>query len=135
MAKTKYVNVDIYKTGVRVFVGSHKEFIRYLKKEGEKKNYDDYKELAEVAENRDETGAASFYWHRLSRTLMLEVPSISYNPERMGEVAHEVAHAVFYILDECHVYIGRDDPSKEAFTYTLELIIRGIYTKSGYEVV
>ena len=60
MAKIKYVNVDIYKTGVTIFVGTHSEFIKYLKDMASK--YGEYKDIVSLAENRDNASAASFYW-------------------------------------------------------------------------
>lgn len=133
MAKIKYVNVDIYKTGVTIFVGTHKEFIKYVKDMASK--YDDYKDLVSLAEDRDTTSAASFYYHTKSRTLIVEVTSLKFNYDALGKVIHELDHAAFYILDECRVYYGPDDDSKEAHTYLLELLVRGAFNKEGYEVV
>ena len=131
MAKIKYVDVDIYKTGVTIFVGTHSEFIKYLKDMASK--YDYYKEIVPLAEDRE--AAASFYWNAKSRTLIVEVTSLKFNYRTLGEVIHELDHAAFYILDECGVYYGPEDDSKEAHTYLLELLIRGTFNKEGYEVV
>ena len=133
MAKTKYINVDIYKTGVTIFVGNHSEFIKYLKSMASK--YDYYKEIVPLAEDRDTTSTASFYWDAESRTLIVEVTSLKFNCRTLGEVIHELDHAAFYILDECGVYYGPEDDSKEAHTYLLELLVRGTFNKEGYEVV
>lgn len=133
MAKIKYVDVDIYKTGVTIFVGTHNEFIKYLKDMASK--YDDYKEIVPLAEDRDNTSAASFYWNAKSRTLIVEVTSLKFNYSKLGEVVHELDHAAFYILDECGVYYGPEDASKEAHTYLLELLVKGTFNKEGYEVV
>ena len=131
MAKIKYVNVDIYKTGVTIFVGTHSEFIKYLKDMASKYNY--YKKIVPLAEDRE--SAASFYWDAESRTLIVEVTSLKFNYSKLGEVVHELDHAAFYILDECGVYYGPEDDSKEAHTYLLELLVRGTFNKEGYEVV
>ena len=131
MAKIKYVNVDIYKTGVTIFVGTHNEFIKYLKDMASK--YDYYKEIVPLAEDRE--SAASFYWDAESRTLIVEVTSLKFNYSKLGEVVHELDHAAFYILDECGVYYGPEDNSKEAHTYLLELLVKGTFNKEGYEVV
>lgn len=133
MAKIKYVDVDIYKTGVTIFAGTHNEFIKYLKDTASKKDY--YKEIVPLAEDRDNTSAASFYWDAKSRTLIVEVTSLKFNYNTLGEVIHELDHAAFYILDECGVYYGPEDDSKEAHTYLLELLVRGTFNKEGYEVV
>lgn len=133
MAKTKYINVDVYKTGVRIFVGTHKEFIKYVKDMASK--YDYYKEIVPLAEDRDNTSVASFYWDAKSRTLIVEVTSLKFNYSKLGEVVHELDHAAFYILDECGVYYGPEDGSKEAHTYLLELLVEGTFNKEGYEVV
>ena len=133
MAKIKYVNVDIYKTGVTIFVGTHNEFIKYLKDMASKKDY--YKEIVPLAEDRDNTSVASFYWDAKSRTLIVEVTSLKFNYRTLGEVVHELDHAAFYILDECGVYYGPEDGSKEAHTYLLELLVKGTFNKEGYEVV
>ena len=131
MAKIKYVNVDIYKTGVTIFVGTHKEFIKYTKNMASK--YDEYKDIVSLAEDRE--SAASFYWDAKSRTLIVEVTSLKFNYSKLGEVVHELDHAAFYILDECGVYYGPEDGSKEAHTYLLELLVKGTFNKEGYEVV
>ena len=131
MAKIKYVNVDIYKTGVTIFVGTHKEFIKYTKNMASK--YDEYKDIVSLAEDRE--SAASFYWDAKSRTLIVEVTSLEFNYSKLGEVVHELDHAAFYILDECGVYYGPEDDSKEAHTYLLELLVGGTLNKEGYEVV
>ena len=131
MAKIKYVDVDIYKTGVTIFVGTHKEFIKYTNDMASK--YDYYKEIVSLAEDRE--SAASFYWDAESRTLIVEVTSLKFNYRTLGEVVHELDHAAFYILDECGVYYGPEDGSKEAHTYLLELLVRGTFNKEGYEVV
>lgn len=131
MAKIKYVNVDIYKTGVTIFVGTHKEFIKYTKNMASK--YDYYKDIVSLAEDRE--SAASFYWDAESRTLIVEVTSLKFNYSKLGEVVHELDHAAFYILDECGVYYGPEDGSKEAHTYLLELLVKGTFNKEGYEVV
>ena len=133
MAKIKYVDVDIYKTGVTIFVGTHNEFIKYLKDMASKKDY--YKEIVPLAEDRDNTSVASFYWDAESRTLIVEVTSLKFNYSKLGEVVHELDHAAFYILDECGVYYGPEDGSKEAHTYLLELLVEGTFNKEGYEVV
>ena len=131
MAKIKYVDVDIYKTGVTIFVGTHKEFIKYTKNMASK--YDEYKDIVSLAEDRE--SAASFYWDAESRTLIVEVTSLKFNYSKLGEVVHELDHAAFYILDECGVYYGPEDGSKEAHTYLLELLVKGTFNKEGYEVV
>ena len=133
MAKIKYVDVDIYKTGVTIFVGTHKEFIKYTNDMASK--YDYYKEIVPLAEDRDNTSVASFYWDAESRTLIVEVTSLKFNYSKLGEVVHELDHAAFYILDECGVYYGPEDGSKEAHTYLLELLVEGTFNKEGYEVV
>lgn len=133
MAKIKWVDVDIYKTGVTIFVGTHNEFIKYLKDMASKKDY--YKGIVPLAEDRDNTSAASFYWDAKSRTLIVEVTSLKFNYSKLGEVVHELDHAAFYILDECGVYYGPEDGSKEAHTYLLELLVEGTFNKEGYEVV
>lgn len=133
MAKIKYVNVDIYKTGVTIFVGTHNEFIKYLKDMASK--YDNYKDIVPLAEDRDNISVASFYWDAKSRTLIVEVTSLKFNYSKLGEVVHELDHAAFYILDECGVYYGPEDDSKEAHTYLLELLVKGTFNKEGYEVV
>lgn len=133
MAKIKYVNVDIYKTGVTIFVGTHNEFTKYIKNMASK--YDEYKELVLLTENKATTSVASFYWNAKSRTLIVEVTSLKFNYNALGEVIHELDHAAFYILDECGVYYGPEDGSKEAHTYLLELLVRGTFNKEGYEVV
>ena len=133
MAKIKYVDVDIYKTGVTIFVGTHNEFIKYLKDMASKKDY--YKEIVPLAEDRDNTSVASFYWDAESRTIIVEVTSLKFNYSKLGEVVHELDHAAFYILDECGVYYGPEDGSKEAHTYLLELLVEGTFNKEGYEVV
>ena len=131
MAKIKYVNVDIYKTGVIIFVGTHSEFIKYLKDMASK--YDYYKEIVPLAEDRE--SAASIYGNAKSRTLIVEVTSLKFNYRTLGEVIHELDHAAFYILDECRVYYGPEDGAKEVHTYLLELLVRGTFNKEGYEVV
>ena len=133
MAKIKYVNVDIYKTGVTIFVGTHNEFIKYLKDMASK--YDDYKDIVSLAENGDNASVASFYWNAKSRILIVEVTSLKFNYSKLGEVVHELDHAAFYIVDECGVYYGPEDDSKEAHTYLLELLVKGTFNKEGYEVV
>ena len=133
MAKIKYVDVDIYKTGVTIFVGTHSEFIKYLKDMASK--YDYYKEIVPLAEDRDNTSVASFYWDAESRTLIVEVTSLKFNYNTLGEVVHELDHAAFYILDECGVYYGTENGTKEVHTYLLELLVRGTFNKEGYEVV
>lgn len=131
MAKIKWIDVDIYKTGVTIFVGTHKEFIKYTKNMASK--YDEYKDIVSLAEDRE--SAASFYWNAKSRTLIVEVTSLKFNYSKLSEVVHELDHAAFYILDECGVYYGPEDYSKEAHTYLLELLVKGTFNKEGYEVV
>lgn len=131
MAKIKWIDVDIYKTGVTIFVGTHKEFIKYTKNMASK--YDEYKDIVSLAEDRE--SAASFYWDAKSRTLIVEVTSLKFNYRTLGEVIHELDHAAFYILDECGIYYGPEDDGKEVHTYLLELLIRGTFNKEGYEVV
>ena len=134
MAKIKYVDVDIYKTGVTIFVGTHSEFIKYLKDMASK--YDYYKEIVPLAEDsRYNTSVAIFYWNAKSRTLIVEVTSLKFNYRTLGEVIHELDHAAFYILDECGVYYGPENGTKEVHTYLLELLVRGTFNKEGYEVV
>ena len=134
MAKIKYVDVDIYKTGVTIFVGTHSEFIKYLKDMASK--YDECKEIVPLAEDsRYNTSVASFYRDAESRTLIVEVTSLKFNYRTLGEVIHELDHAAFYILDECGVYYGPEDDGKEVHTYLLELLVRGTFNKEGYEVV
>lgn len=130
MAKTKRIEIDIYKTGLQVFVGTIDEFREWAK---EFYKHNDFKGLLEKI-NEPNSGQASFFYNNSTRSMVIRVPSLGTTPQSIGIVAHEMAHACIWLLNDVGVPVIEQE-TDECFTYLLEYLMREFYKKDGYEVV
>ena len=128
MAKQKYINCDIYKRGVSVFIGSYKEMLAWAKKEFTNPIYKDFLESMEEAREGDADS------HYDQGSCIVRIKSFPKTPEEISLLDHELLHATFYILDYSGVTFIHGDPN-EAYTYLKEYLMCQALTPEGYEEV
>ena len=130
MARVKYISCDIYKRGVHVFIGTHKQMMKYAKKEWVEEEYKDFLETL----SRETDGYATTYYGDGECLVLL--PKLPNNPVDISVAAHELLHAADYILWYSGVYrYGKNEISNEAYTYLLEHLMRNVLEKEGYETI
>lgn len=130
MAKVKWIDVDIYKCQLAVFIGGHEEFKKWVKKEYTDPSEEGFVEL--VMESTDEA-QASLWWNG-DRSCIIELPYWPRKPKELGWANHELLHSTFHILDGARVEYHKGE-SNESFTYLLEYLTKNLYDKEGYETV
>ena len=62
MAKYKNIHIDIYKRDITVFIGSHSEFIEWIKNNEPSEKWEN---LMQLIINSDDSAEASFWFCRL----------------------------------------------------------------------
>lgn len=138
--KYKYIHCDPYKRGVSVFIGDCESLKKWARKFY---NEPDEKDLIEELEsycNEDRYTnkgvAASTYSSGASGHQLVHLPTFSfkYNPSEISNLAHELLHATFGILDYVGVeykYGGANEP----YTYLYEYVLKEALTEKGYKNV
>lgn len=133
MAKHQYIPCDIYKRGIGIFVGTLKEFQEWVAKEFTDETD---RPFVNMVMNTDESGAgeASFYYNNLDGQGIILISKMPTTPKERGNLAHELLHATFHVLNFCHIeYDPRSN--NEAFTYLNEWLTRCAYEKDFYKEV
>lgn len=130
MARVKKIDIGIYKTWITVFVGSHKEFAKWLRKD--KKDMV-RKALADYVESTagEHGGFGDFYSCDACRPSFVRVDTLKMNAEDISAMAHEMAHATFYIMRD--VEIGVNSESEEAFAYLQGYLLEEALKKDGWK--
>lgn len=130
MAKVKYIRCDIYKRGVHIFIGTHKQMLKYAKKEWVEREYSDFiKELSIKTE-----GYATTYFGNGECLVLL--PKFPNTPREIAVAGHELLHATDFILWYSGVKrYDNEDISNEAYSYLLEHLLRETLEEDGYEQV
>lgn len=128
--KVKWIDVDIYKTNIAVFIGTHENFKRWIKKEY---TNPDERGLVEIVEESDDSPQASLWWCG-DRHCIIELPVFPKKPEEISWANHELMHAVFHILDGSNVEYYKHE-SNEPFTYLMEFLSKHLFNKEGYSNV
>lgn len=131
MAKVKKIDIGIYKTWITVFVGSRKEFSDWLRKD--KKNIV-YKTLADfVIDGNEQSGFGDFYSSDEYRPTFVRLDSFKMNADDISAMAHEMAHATFYIMRDVDIDVCSE--SEEAFTYLQGYLVMEALKKDGWKEV
>lgn len=132
MAKYKYIPIDIYKRGIYVFIGNHKEFKRWVTE-----YFDDdpkYKGLIEYVQDLERDNAlASFWYNSKTGDGIIEIPKMPRTPSEIAYCTHECLHAAFHVLD----YIGveyESNGNNESFTYMLEHLVKNLLDINDYHI-
>lgn len=133
MAKYTYIPVDIYKRGITVFIGSHKEFkcwvSEYYKDDVEYQGLIDY-----VHTREDYNITASFWYNGSTGDGIIELPKFPKSAKEIAVAAHEVLHAVFHILDYCGISYSKESGG-ESHTYLLEYVLSNLLNIDNYKIV
>lgn len=133
MAKYKIIPLDLFKRSIIVFIGSHKEFKRWIPYYfGDDKEYDSLIELVE--ENNYNDVQASFWYNGTTGEGIIELPKMPRTPKEIAYTAHEALHATFHTLDYCGIEYIKNG-SNETFTYLLELIISNLLEIENYKII
>lgn len=133
MAKYTYIPVDIYKRGITVFIGSHKEFKSWVR--DYYKNDEDYQNLIDYVCNNDTYNTLGVFWYNGSTgDGIIELPRFPKSAKEIAVAAHEVLHAVFHILDYCGVNYSKESGG-ESHTYLLEYMLSNLLNIDNYKIV
>lgn len=130
MAKWKYIRNDTYRRGITIFIGSAKEFIKFL----ESSSYKNDKELMENIKEHENTNAlATCYNDHTDGQCIIRVSNCPITPTQIACLGHELLHATFFILQYCGIKYS--DEGEEAFTYLYEFFLTKALTEKGYKNV
>ena len=132
-AKVKYIPIDIYKRYIYIFIGSLDEFKLWVKNTY---IYDEEKEFVKMVLGltQDSIGEESFSWDSVGGTGAVLIPKMPKTTKEIAALIHELMHAVFCVLDFCHVDYTPNG-SNEAFTYLMEHLTRSALEEEGYNEV
>ena len=124
MMTSKFLRIDcdVYKRGIVVFVGRLSDMQAWVV---ENYPYDDEKEFVEMVVNLKDTGivAASFSFNNVNGEGIVFLRKFPKSPKEVAELAHELLHATFHVMNFCRVEYTYDG-SNEAFTYLFEHLMR-----------
>ena len=127
MAKYKYIRADIYKRGITVFIGSRKELTQFVKIA-----FKDLPELVNaVAKSEDSTALGTTFLEEFGQSLIW-LPKLPKTPDGIANLAHEILHATFALLDYIGVEYVPDSPN-EAYTYLSEFFLYRALLIKGYK--
>lgn len=130
MASVKYINCEIYKRGVYVFIGTPLELIDWCKSYFNEDKDD--KEFCDGLETCS-YGAADFHFG--AGYGVVRIPKFPRTPIKIGELCHELLHATDWLLWYSGIEYSKDNPVSEAHTYLLEHLVRNALDNSNYEKV
>lgn len=116
--ETKKFPIDLYRHGVRVVIGTIDEAVAALKKDGLKNDIDDVREIAELS------SGLAFELATGDVAIWLREPPK--DKDSMATLAHEVFHAVSFILRG--VGIEHTSDTEEAYAYAYDYLFRNIYS-------
>ena len=136
----KYIHCDPYKRGVSIFIGDCESLKKWAKKFYNRPDERDLLEQLDVYCNEtryiNKDVAASTYGSDICGHQIVHIPSFDfkYDPSQLSNVAHEILHAVFSILD----YVGveyRYNGTNEPYTYLFEYVFKEALIEKGYKRV
>lgn len=133
MAKYKVIPIEMFKRSLIVFIGSHKEFQKWVPYYfGEDEEYDS---LVELVEETNNDGVQAAYWYnKYSGEGIIEIPKMPRTPREIACAVHEALHGTFHTLDYCGVEYIKNG-SNETFTYLHELIVYNILEIENYKII
>lgn len=130
MAKFKFIEVGIYKRGIHVFIGNHRDFKRWVAEYFA--DDDEYQGLIDYVQEVDKNDAlASFWYNGNTGDGIIEIPKFPRTPKEIAYCAHECLHATFHMLDYVGIEYDKDD-SGEAHTYLLEYLLKNLLEIDNY---
>lgn len=131
MAKYKNIHIDIYKRDITVFIGSHSEFMEWIKNNEPSEKWEN---LIQLIINSDDSAEASFWRNTFNGNGIIELQSHPKSSSEIATAAHECLHAVMHILSFVGVsYIEGD--SNEPYTYLLEYLLENILDYNDYKLI
>jgi hypothetical protein len=118
------IRIDVYQRSVLVCINEpNHEVKRILEESGyEEELADDVSEYQKKG-----LGMGAYSWIFDDRSCFMRFWPKEINPEFHDQVAHEIAHCAFAILDYIGVELG--SKSEEAYTYLIGYITREFYTQ------
>lgn len=120
------IRIGVYQRSILVCINEPDHEVKRILVESD---YDD--ELADdVAEYQHKiagTKAGAYSWIFDDRSCFMRFWPKEINPEFHDQVAHEIAHCAFAILDYVGIKLG--SKSEEAYTYLIGYITREFYEK------
>lgn len=132
MAKVKYIMCDPYKRGIHVFIGSLEELKKWVVKEYDAPNEENFRNFVLETKSMSKAMAQFFYCYRNGIGIVL-ISKFPKTPEEIASVSHELLHATFLILNYCFVDYNEESCGNEAFTYLHEHLLRNALEKEGYD--
>lgn len=131
MAIYKFIDCDIYKRYISVFIGSRNDFKKWVEDTyGNDKEYQDLVEL--VSQSPKRTELASFWYNNKTGDGIIELPKFPTTPKDIAAIAHECFHAACQILDYCHIDYYPEG-NNESFAYLIEHLVFNVLHKNDYK--
>ena len=131
MAKYKQIYIDIYKRNVFIFIGTHRDFKRWVEDEfKDDEDYDNFINYVITQESKNPDG--TFWYNPGIGEGIIELRKFPKAPTEIAVAAHECLHAVFHMLDFCGVEYNINS-SGESHTYMLEFILRELLNLKDYK--
>lgn len=131
MAKFKYINIDLYKRDITVFIGSHEEFKEWV---SSYKIPTSWEQLIESIIESDDEAVASFWYNRNNGNGIIELPKHPKTTSEISIAAHECLHATMHVLSYVNIPCIPNE-ANEAYTYLLEHILEKVLEYDGYELI
>lgn len=129
MTKHKYIDCDIYKRGINVFIGTPDEL-----KEWCRNHFGDDDDMEfNIGLNNCKYGVVDFHYG--NGYAVIRIPRFPHAPEEFAYTSHEIFHAACWLLWYSGVEFNNDDFANETYSYLIEYITRCVLQQDGYEDV
>lgn len=130
MAKYKRVRIELYKRDIIIFIGSHKEFKKWVTTNDCPKTWSNISQILESDDNAE----ASYWNNSFNGNGIIELHYHPKSPEEIAVAAHECLHATMRILS----FVGIpcfENEANEPYTYLLEYILEQVLDFNNYELI
>jgi hypothetical protein len=114
------IRIDVYQRSILVCINEPNEEVKRILIET---GYED--ELATKVAEYWPKGTGAYSWVFEDRSTFIRLNPVEIDPEFHDQVAHEIAHCAFAILDYVGIKLG--SKSEEAYTYLIGYITREFY--------
>lgn len=125
----KFIPCDMWKRGIYVFIGSYAQIKKFVFEKIKDEWSDDFLEM--LRNLSSPPTATADYLYDNDGTGIIHIKRYPSSPKEHAELAHEIMHAVFVMMDFVRVeYMPYH--ANETYTYLCEHITRNALEKDGY---
>ena len=130
MSKFKYIRADVYRRGISIFIGTKEALLEFAKE-----TFKDNEDLIHnIKESLNDTNALATTYQEEYGQSVIWIPKFPKTPTQVANLAHEVLHATFCILDFVNVEYRYGGPN-EPYTYLFDYLLTKALTERGYRDV